>query len=120
MRMWQAVDRIVLAFAPDHVVLQRGVDDLAGDPIGAWNWSLGGEGGSPGLLYVYSTPPQNYCSLVAVRCFVDQRGMAPHMPPRWIQSSQHCPCVGNAHLNSSASGVIGDFTFTLLIISRTE
>ncbi|KAH9177824.1 Arginase/deacetylase [Lactarius sanguifluus] len=45
MRVWQAVDRILAAFAPDYLVLQCGVDGLAGDPIGAWNWSLGGEGG---------------------------------------------------------------------------
>lgn len=45
MRVWQAVDRILTTFAPDYIVLQCGVDGLAGDPIGAWNWSLGGEGG---------------------------------------------------------------------------
>lgn len=45
MRVWQAVDRILVTFAPDYIVLQCGVDGLAGDPIGAWNWSLGGEGG---------------------------------------------------------------------------
>jgi len=45
MRVWKAIARIHTAFAPDYIVLQCGVDGLAGDPIGAWNWSLGGEGG---------------------------------------------------------------------------
>ncbi|KAI0249263.1 histone deacetylase 8 [Lactifluus subvellereus] len=44
-RVWRSVDRILAAFAPDYVVLQCGVDGLAGDPVGAWNWALGGEGG---------------------------------------------------------------------------
>jgi histone deacetylase 8 len=44
-RVWRAVERILVAFAPDYVVLQCGVDGLAGDPVGAWNWALGGEGG---------------------------------------------------------------------------
>ncbi|KAF8268118.1 hypothetical protein EI94DRAFT_1578923, partial [Lactarius quietus] len=45
MRVWKAIARIHIAFAPDYIVLQCGVAGLAGDPIGAWNWSLGGEGG---------------------------------------------------------------------------
>jgi histone deacetylase 8 len=44
-RVWQAIDRVLGAFAPDYIVLQCGVDGLAGDPVGAWNWTLGGEGG---------------------------------------------------------------------------
>lgn len=44
-RVWRTVDRILEAFAPDYIVLQCGVDGLAGDPVGAWNWALGGEGG---------------------------------------------------------------------------
>ncbi|KAI0292584.1 Arginase/deacetylase [Russula brevipes] len=44
-RVWRAIDRVLGAFAPDHIVLQCGVDGLAGDPVGAWNWTLGGEGG---------------------------------------------------------------------------
>ncbi len=45
MHVWQAVDRILAAFVPDYLVLQCGVDGLSGDPMGVWNWSLGGEGG---------------------------------------------------------------------------
>jgi histone deacetylase 8 len=44
-RVWRMVERILVAFAPDYIVLQCGVDGLAGDPVGAWNWTLGGEGG---------------------------------------------------------------------------
>lgn len=44
-RVWRTVVRILEAFAPDYMVLQCGVDGLAGDPVGAWNWALGGEGG---------------------------------------------------------------------------
>ncbi len=44
-RVWQAVDRVLEAFAPDYIALQCGVDGLAEDPLGAWNWTLGGEGG---------------------------------------------------------------------------
>ncbi|KAH9956155.1 histone deacetylase 8 [Russula dissimulans] len=44
-RVWRAVDRVIEAFAPDYIVIQCGVDGLAEDPVGAWNWSLGGEGG---------------------------------------------------------------------------
>ncbi|KAH9979778.1 histone deacetylase 8 [Russula compacta] len=44
-RIWRTVDRLLEAFAPDYIVLQCGVDGLAEDPIGVWNWSLGGEGG---------------------------------------------------------------------------
>lgn len=45
-RVWRgAVERVREAFAPDVVVLQCGVDGLAGDPCGVWNWSLGGGAG---------------------------------------------------------------------------
>ncbi|KAH9985503.1 hypothetical protein BJV77DRAFT_1061972 [Russula vinacea] len=49
-RVWRTVDRVLEAFAPDYIVLQCGVDGLAEDPLGAWNWSLGGEGGLACLL----------------------------------------------------------------------
>ncbi|KAF8504298.1 Arginase/deacetylase [Russula emetica] len=44
-RVWWAIDRVLEAFAPDYIALQCGVDGLAEDPLGAWNWTLGGEGG---------------------------------------------------------------------------
>jgi histone deacetylase 8 len=44
-RVWRATDRVLEAFAPDYIALQCGVDGLAEDPLGAWNWTLGGEGG---------------------------------------------------------------------------
>jgi histone deacetylase 8 len=44
-RAWRATDRVLEAFAPDYIVLQCGVDGLAEDPLGAWNWTLGSEGG---------------------------------------------------------------------------
>ncbi|RDX46705.1 Arginase/deacetylase [Lentinus brumalis] len=47
-RIWPLVERVKDAFRPDYVVVQCGVDGLAGDPYATWNWSLGGEEGSLG------------------------------------------------------------------------
>ncbi|PCH45034.1 histone deacetylase 8 [Wolfiporia cocos MD-104 SS10] len=47
-RIWPAVERAKDAFGPDFVVVQCGVDGLAGDPNGVWNWSLGDSDGSLG------------------------------------------------------------------------
>ncbi|KAI9449469.1 histone deacetylase 8 [Russula earlei] len=44
-RVWRTVGRVLEIFAPDYIVMQCGVDGLAQDPVGAWNWTLGGEGG---------------------------------------------------------------------------
>lgn len=44
-RIWPSVERVRAAYKPDYIVIQCGVDGLAGDPCGVWNWSLGGEGG---------------------------------------------------------------------------
>ncbi|KAL1742194.1 hypothetical protein HDZ31DRAFT_43766 [Schizophyllum fasciatum] len=41
-RIWPSVERVRDAFAPDYVVLQCGVDALAGDKCGIGGWSLGG------------------------------------------------------------------------------
>ncbi|KAJ7512578.1 histone deacetylase complex protein [Mycena galericulata] len=54
-RAWQCVERVRAAFDPDFVVLQCGVDGLAGDPCAVFNWSLGpagvqGEGEGEGSL----------------------------------------------------------------------
>lgn len=43
--IWPGVEAVAHAFAPHAVVLQCGVDGLAGDPCAIGNWSLGGEGG---------------------------------------------------------------------------
>jgi histone deacetylase 8 len=41
-RIWhRVVESVRAAFGPDFVVLQCGVDGLAGDPYGVWNWGLG-------------------------------------------------------------------------------
>ncbi|KAI0718355.1 hypothetical protein C8T65DRAFT_638688 [Cerioporus squamosus] len=47
-RIWPLVERVKDAFQPDYVVVQCGVDGLAGDPYATWNWSLGGDEGSLG------------------------------------------------------------------------
>ncbi|KAJ7033208.1 hypothetical protein C8F04DRAFT_1105541 [Mycena alexandri] len=47
-RAWQSVERVHAAFDPDYVVVQCGVDGLAGDPCAVFNWSLGPEEGSLG------------------------------------------------------------------------
>lgn len=43
-RVWPIIERVRSIFKPDYVVVQCGVDGLAGDPCATWNWSLGGEG----------------------------------------------------------------------------
>ena len=45
-RIWKSVEKIQDAFQPDYVVVQCGVDGLAGDSYGVWNWSLGTSKGS--------------------------------------------------------------------------
>jgi histone deacetylase 8 len=47
-RVWPIVERARDIFEPDYVVVQCGVDGLAGDPCATWNWSLGGGDGSMG------------------------------------------------------------------------
>ncbi|KAK7046839.1 Hist-deacetyl domain-containing protein [Favolaschia claudopus] len=47
-RVWNCVERVHAAFDPDFIVLQCGVDGLAGDPCAIFNWSLGPEEGSLG------------------------------------------------------------------------
>lgn len=47
-RVWASVERVKDAFRPECVVLQCGVDGLAGDPHGVWNWSVGDGEGSLG------------------------------------------------------------------------
>jgi len=47
-RIWPIVERTRDIFEPDFVVVQCGVDGLAGDPCATWNWSLGGGDGSMG------------------------------------------------------------------------
>lgn len=44
-RIWPVVERVKKAFNPDYVVVQCGVDGLAGDPYAIWNLSIAdGEG----------------------------------------------------------------------------
>lgn len=47
-RVWRCVEFIKQSFKPDFVVVQCGVDGLAGDPCGIWNWSLASSEGSFG------------------------------------------------------------------------
>ena len=47
-RIWPIVEQIKDTFEPDFVLVQCGVDGLAGDPCATWNWALGGEEGSMG------------------------------------------------------------------------
>ncbi|KAI6150070.1 hypothetical protein EDD17DRAFT_1492416 [Pisolithus thermaeus] len=43
-RIWPIVNGIENTFDPDFIVIQCGVDGLAGDPVATWNWCLDGEG----------------------------------------------------------------------------
>ncbi len=47
-RVWKSVEKVKDAFQPNYVVVQCGVDGLAGDPYAIWNWSLGTTDGSLG------------------------------------------------------------------------
>jgi histone deacetylase 8 len=47
-RMWPIIERARDIFEPHFIVVQCGVDGLAGDPCATWNWSLGGSDGSLG------------------------------------------------------------------------
>jgi len=47
-RIWPIIERVQQIFKPDYVVLQCGVDALAGDPYGILNWGLGPDEGSLG------------------------------------------------------------------------
>jgi hypothetical protein len=47
-RIWPTVERVKDAFEPDYVLIQCGVDGLAGDPCAIWNWSLAAGEGSMG------------------------------------------------------------------------
>ncbi|KAF7323683.1 Hist-deacetyl domain-containing protein [Mycena kentingensis (nom. inval.)] len=41
LRAWRCVELIHSVFDPDYLILQCGVDGLAGDPCAIFNWSLG-------------------------------------------------------------------------------
>ncbi|KAN0086043.1 hypothetical protein V8E55_007177 [Tylopilus felleus] len=43
-RVWPVVERVKDTFQPDFIVVQCGVDGLAGDPMKTWNWSIDGLG----------------------------------------------------------------------------
>lgn len=47
-RIWTSVERVKGAFQPEFVIVQCGVDGLAGDPHAVWNWSLNDGEGSLG------------------------------------------------------------------------
>lgn len=47
-KIWPIVERVKDTFRPDFIVVQCGVDALAGDPCSTFNWSLGGDEGSLG------------------------------------------------------------------------
>lgn len=47
-RIWPIVESVQRAFEPDFVILQCGVDGLAGDPCKVWNWTIDAE--LPGSL----------------------------------------------------------------------
>ena len=46
--IWTSIEMIKNDFRPDYVVVQCGLDGLAGDPCKVWNWSLDGKAGSLG------------------------------------------------------------------------
>jgi histone deacetylase 8 len=50
-QVWTSIERIKDAFKPEYVVVQCGVDGLAGDPMAIWNWSIDlNEKGSMGWI----------------------------------------------------------------------
>ncbi|KAJ7716261.1 hypothetical protein DFH07DRAFT_973957 [Mycena maculata] len=59
-RAWQCVELVRAAFDPDYVVLQCGVDGLAGDPCAVFNWALGPDEGS--LRWCVGRVVNEWCS----------------------------------------------------------
>lgn len=47
-RVWKLVEKVKDTYNPDFVVVQCGLDALAGDPCATFNWSLGTGDGSLG------------------------------------------------------------------------
>ena len=39
-QIWVAIEKIRASFAPEYVIVQCGVDGLAGDPCAKWNWCI--------------------------------------------------------------------------------
>jgi len=103
-RVWRTVDRILEAFAPDYIVLQCGVDGLAEDPVGAWNWALGGEGG----LAWWVQRVLDFSAKVlllggGIVLTRPRNSQVSDVLSRWVYSCQHRPCVGAAYLYCGAS-----------------
>lgn len=44
LRIWPIIEHVKDIFRPDFIIVQCGLDGLAGDPMATFNWSLGGEG----------------------------------------------------------------------------
>ena len=114
-RVWRIVDRVLEAFAPDYIVLQCGVDGLAEDPVGTWNWALGGEGGLAWCVQRVLDSPAKVLLLGGGTILVRlTHFMTPHMPSRWVQPFQHRSCVGVAHISCGA------FAWQGLLLSLTR
>jgi histone deacetylase 8 len=47
-KIWESVERLKAAFDPVYVIVQCGVDGLAGDPTAKWNWTVDRE--EPGSM----------------------------------------------------------------------
>jgi len=47
-RIWPIVESVKDTFKPHYLIIQCGVDGLAGDPCSTWNWELGSTRGSLG------------------------------------------------------------------------
>ena len=83
-RVWRTAVRILEAFAPDYMVLQCGVDGLAGDPVGAWNWALGGEGGLAWWVHHVLDFPAKVLLLGGGMVLIQTRNSKPNMLSRWL------------------------------------
>ncbi|KAJ7054460.1 hypothetical protein C8F01DRAFT_1324011 [Mycena amicta] len=60
LRAWHCIELIHTAFDPDFVVLQCGVDSLAGDPCAIFNWSLGPQDAEGSLGWCVSRVVNNW------------------------------------------------------------
>jgi histone deacetylase 8 len=83
-RVWRTVNRILEAFAPDYIVLQCGVDGLAGDPVGAWNWALDGEGGLAWWVQRVLDFSAKVLLLGGGTVLIRQGISASNLPSRWV------------------------------------
>ena len=119
--VWKTVEAVKEAFIPDYVVVQCGVDGLAGDPCGIWNWSLGT---SDGCLGNYIDKICNHwnCKVLLLgggtsisSTYLQQADM---VVIRWLQLAKCGTGMGSPDVYRGTYGSVS-FLITMLTPSRS-